>query len=61
MNKRYADEFCLLFQEWENQNTVSTMTYCILLISFIFNIFIFCYIGELLTEQVWYLALVTKV
>lgn len=28
------------------------MTYCSLLISFTFNIFILCYIGELLDEQV---------
>ncbi|XP_023318767.1 uncharacterized protein LOC106657151 isoform X3 [Trichogramma pretiosum] len=37
--------------EWESRNTISTMTYCILLVSFTFNIFIFCYIGEILTEQ----------
>lgn len=31
---------------------VKVMTYLTLLISFTFNIFIFCYIGEVLTEQV---------
>lgn len=36
---------------------ISTMTYCILLVSFTFNIFIFCYIGELLTEQVTYTSI----
>ncbi|XP_058807700.1 odorant receptor 13a-like isoform X2 [Phymastichus coffea] len=37
--------------EWESRNAISTMTYCILLVSFTFNIFIFCFIGDILTEQ----------
>ncbi|XP_046835677.1 odorant receptor 85b-like [Vespa crabro] len=46
---------CLLeyycITEWENNDRVATMTYFILLVSFTFNIFIFCYIGELLVDQ----------
>ncbi|XP_063993554.1 odorant receptor 45b-like isoform X1 [Diachasmimorpha longicaudata] len=35
-----------------DQNLASgPITYCILLVSFAFNIFIFCYIGETLTQQ----------
>ncbi|XP_046835676.1 uncharacterized protein LOC124431618 [Vespa crabro] len=40
-----------LMMEWERNETVGTLTYCTLLVSFIFNIFILCYIGELLAEQ----------
>lgn len=40
------------FQEWESKEIASYVTYTILLISLTFNIFIFCYIGELVTEQV---------
>ncbi|XP_011880199.1 PREDICTED: odorant receptor 63a-like [Vollenhovia emeryi] len=40
-----------LMVEWDFQQPVSGLTYLILLISLTFNIFIFCYIGELLTEQ----------
>ncbi|XP_076376064.1 odorant receptor 13a-like isoform X2 [Megalopta genalis] len=41
--------YCLL--EWQNSDVVAIFTYFMLLISFTFNISIFCYIGELLTEQ----------
>ncbi|XP_076475335.1 odorant receptor 10-like isoform X3 [Bombus vancouverensis nearcticus] len=37
--------------EWEQNDTIGTLTYCTLLISFTFNIFILCYIGEILSEQ----------
>ncbi|XP_044008951.1 odorant receptor Or2-like [Aphidius gifuensis] len=37
--------------EFEKAEVISTITYCVLLISFTFNIFIFCYIGEMLTQQ----------
>ncbi|KAK9299124.1 hypothetical protein QLX08_007744 [Tetragonisca angustula] len=37
--------------EWDPKQPVSGVTYIILLISVTFNIFIFCYIGELLAEQ----------
>ncbi|KAL2731019.1 OR4 protein [Vespula squamosa] len=41
--------YCMM--EWENNDPIATLTYLILLISFTFNIFIFCYIGELLVDQ----------
>lgn len=44
--------YFLLSQEWENSDAAAILTYFILLISFTFNILIFCYIGELLVEQV---------
>lgn len=44
--------YFLLPQEWENSDATAILTYFILLISFTFNILIFCYIGELLVEQV---------
>ncbi|XP_067214176.1 uncharacterized protein [Linepithema humile] len=37
--------------EWKDNNAVSMLTYSILLLTFAFNIFIFCFIGELLTDQ----------
>ncbi|XP_015179319.1 PREDICTED: odorant receptor 43a-like [Polistes dominula] len=37
--------------EWENSDTTGLVTYFIFLLSFAFNMFIFCYIGELLSEQ----------
>ncbi|XP_018046425.1 PREDICTED: odorant receptor 43a-like [Atta colombica] len=46
---------CLLgyniIMEWESQKTTSYITYTVLLLSFTFNIFIFCYIGELIAEK----------
>ncbi|XP_043253248.1 odorant receptor 4-like [Colletes gigas] len=41
--------YCLV--EWQNSDVVAIFTYFILLISFTFNILIFCYIGEVLSEQ----------
>ncbi|XP_012062984.1 PREDICTED: odorant receptor 4-like [Atta cephalotes] len=41
--------YCLT--EWENSDAIAILTYFILLISFTFNVLIFCYIGELLVEQ----------
>ncbi|XP_014296004.2 odorant receptor 4 [Microplitis demolitor] len=37
--------------EFERAETIATVTYCVLLVSFTFNIFILCYIGEMLTQQ----------
>ncbi|XP_019699408.2 uncharacterized protein LOC105188541 isoform X2 [Harpegnathos saltator] len=37
--------------EWETGELTNYVTYTIILISLIFNIFIFCYIGELIAEQ----------
>ncbi|XP_039304871.1 uncharacterized protein LOC105195172 isoform X2 [Solenopsis invicta] len=38
--------------EWENREPASYITYIVLLISLTFNIFIFCYIGELVAEKI---------
>lgn len=48
----FYDDTILPSQEWENSDAVAILTYFILLISFTFNVLIFCYIGELLVEQV---------
>ncbi|THK33030.1 odorant receptor Or2-like [Diachasma alloeum] len=40
-----------LMMEWAQADAVGITTYTILLISFVFNIFLFCYVGELLTEE----------
>ncbi|XP_058805749.1 odorant receptor 4-like isoform X2 [Phymastichus coffea] len=37
--------------EYEQSEMIGTITYSLLLISLTFNIFIFCYIGDLLTEN----------
>ncbi|XP_076375581.1 odorant receptor 4-like [Megalopta genalis] len=46
---------CLLgyyiLMEWNSHDIAVTVTYALILISFGFNIFIFCYIGELVAEQ----------
>ncbi|CAL7936634.1 unnamed protein product [Xylocopa violacea] len=41
--------YCLM--EWQNNDAIAISTYFMLLLSFTFNIFIFCYIGEVLSEQ----------
>ncbi|XP_014475024.1 PREDICTED: uncharacterized protein LOC106744617 [Dinoponera quadriceps] len=41
--------YCLA--EWHNNDGFAIMTYIFLLTSFVFNIYMFCYIGELLTDQ----------
>lgn len=43
---------CLLSQEWENNDIIGIATYFILFISLSFNFLIFCYIGEVLVEEV---------
>ncbi|XP_011308559.1 uncharacterized protein [Fopius arisanus] len=40
-----------LMMEWGEADAIGITTYTILLISFVFNIFLFCYVGELLTEE----------
>lgn len=40
-------------QDWDKGDMISDMTYIALIISFAFNIFIFCYIGEILGEEVY--------
>ncbi|XP_026669566.1 odorant receptor 13a-like isoform X2 [Ceratina calcarata] len=46
---------CLLeyycITDWEQSNTISLTTYTVLLVSLTFNIFILCYIGDLLMEK----------
>ncbi|XP_025075210.1 uncharacterized protein LOC105432488 [Pogonomyrmex barbatus] len=42
--------FCSI-KEWNAGNTKTIATYSIVFISVSFNIFIFCYIGEIITEQ----------
>nr|XP_003700932.1 PREDICTED: odorant receptor Or2-like [Megachile rotundata] len=40
-----------LLTEWEQSEAIGTLTYCLFFISLTFNIFILCYIGEILSEQ----------
>ncbi|XP_058805714.1 odorant receptor 4-like [Phymastichus coffea] len=40
-----------LITEYENREMMALITYFLLFLSFVFNIFILCYIGEILTEQ----------
>ncbi|KAK0173646.1 hypothetical protein PV328_006812 [Microctonus aethiopoides] len=40
-----------LMLQWEESDAIGIMTYTILLISYTFNILLYCYIGERLTEQ----------
>ncbi|KOC59817.1 Odorant receptor 2a [Habropoda laboriosa] len=46
---------CLVYyyilMEWDSKDPISSLTYIVLLTSVTFNIFIFCYIGEVLAEQ----------
>ncbi|XP_032669658.1 uncharacterized protein LOC116843380 [Odontomachus brunneus] len=49
LNICFLGYYCMM--EWDFKQPVSGLTYLILLISLTFNIFIFCYIGELLAEQ----------
>nr|WGO81812.1 olfactory receptor 141 [Microplitis mediator] len=37
--------------EWKNNETGGMTTYLLLLVSFVYNIFLYCYVGELLTEK----------
>ncbi|KAK0091402.1 hypothetical protein PV326_003281 [Microctonus aethiopoides] len=41
-----------LLLQWGKSDAIGIMTFATLQISFIFNIFLLCYIGELLTEEV---------
>nr|UEN71201.1 olfactory receptor 18 [Gregopimpla kuwanae] len=41
--------YCLL--EWRNGNKLAVITYGIVLVSMVFNILIYCYVGELLKEK----------
>ncbi|XP_076276559.1 odorant receptor 4-like [Lasioglossum baleicum] len=41
--------YCMI--EWRRSDAIALVTYFTLLVSFTFNIMIFCYVGELLSEQ----------
>jgi len=41
-----------MLQEWDSSEPARYITYIVLLLSLTFNIFIFCYIGELIAGQV---------
>ncbi|XP_072747245.1 uncharacterized protein [Anoplolepis gracilipes] len=43
--------YCIM--DWVHDNKQNIVSYCIILTSVTFNIFIFCYIGETLSEQVY--------
>ncbi|XP_043803253.1 odorant receptor 4-like isoform X2 [Apis laboriosa] len=49
LNMCMLEYYCLI--EWSAGDTITLLTFFTLLTSFTFNIFIFCYIGEILTEQ----------
>ncbi|XP_043517114.1 odorant receptor 49a-like isoform X2 [Frieseomelitta varia] len=49
MNMCLLEYYCIV--EWRNSDAIAVITYVTLFISFTFNVFIFCYIGEILTEQ----------
>ncbi|XP_053999463.1 odorant receptor 67c-like [Hylaeus anthracinus] len=42
---------CYCLMEWENSDVISILMYFILLTSFTFNILIFCYIGQVMSEE----------
>lgn len=41
-----------VFQEWQEESANTIITYVMILTAMMFNIFIFCFIGELVTDQV---------
>ena len=41
-----------IWQEFEQSELLGSIVFMLLFISFTFNIFMFCYIGDLLTEKV---------
>ncbi|KAK9299130.1 hypothetical protein QLX08_007748 [Tetragonisca angustula] len=51
-------DICLLgyyiIMELKSNDVTNAVTYMIFLVSFTFNIFIFCYIGEIVAEEVSY-------
>ncbi|KAL0117063.1 hypothetical protein PUN28_010130 [Cardiocondyla obscurior] len=50
LNICFLGYYCMT--EWDFKQPVNGLTYLTLLLSLTFNIFIFCYIGELLKEQI---------
>ncbi|THK33036.1 odorant receptor 82a-like [Diachasma alloeum] len=53
----WLEFYCLT--EWHNSETISIVTYFLLLISLTFNIFIYCYIGQILKDQCESVGLMT--
>ncbi|XP_018364247.1 PREDICTED: odorant receptor 43a-like [Trachymyrmex cornetzi] len=49
LNICLLEYYCIM--EWNNNDSIAILTYIFLLISFVFNVFMFCYIGEQLTNQ----------
>ncbi|XP_011308547.1 odorant receptor 85b-like [Fopius arisanus] len=45
----WLEFYCLT--EWHNSETISIITYFLLLMSLTFNIFIYCYIGQILKDK----------
>ncbi|THK33035.1 odorant receptor 82a [Diachasma alloeum] len=45
----WLEFYCIT--EWKNSATISIVGYCVILGSFSFNVFIYCYIGQILTDQ----------
>lgn len=50
--KRTFEIWTFTLQEWQNKEVTAYVTYFSVLTSLTFNIFILCYIGELIAEQV---------
>lgn len=46
-----TDKF-LFFQEWNNSEAVGLVTYFMLWLTMVSSVFVFCFIGEHLSEQV---------
>ncbi|XP_043484245.1 uncharacterized protein LOC122512468 [Leptopilina heterotoma] len=40
-----------IIESWKKDDLTATISYAVILLSFTFNIFIYCYLGELLTTQ----------
>ncbi|KAI4497663.1 hypothetical protein M0802_007203 [Mischocyttarus mexicanus] len=47
----YVEIVSRIFQEWENNDTKNTIGYFLVFISMVFNIFVFCFLSEKLSEQ----------
>lgn len=46
-------------QEWEDQNILRLCVYSLILVMFVFNVFIYCYMGEQIIEHVCIKSLFT--
>ncbi|XP_029660042.1 odorant receptor 43a-like isoform X1 [Formica exsecta] len=50
--------YCIV--DWQQDNKLSLATYFLLLVSFCFNVYILCYIGELLVEKVHFYSMIMQ-